>query len=234
MSRCLSTQSNNDYERLGFVFPVYAWGPPSIVTKFLKKLKNIKRNTYVFCAVTYRKEPGAVIKFFSNLLKKKGLKLNAGFEVCMPGNHIANYEIDSEKMQEKKFDKWKLQLPKITSILRNKNDIKIKKASLYSRIFLTGFLYKIAVRQFSKADNKFFISDTCNGCGVCAEVCPTTNIAIKDSKPVWKHNCEQCLACLHWCPQQAIEFGEDTVGRERYQNPHVILEDLMKKQVLVN
>lgn len=93
---------------------------------------------------------------------------------------------------------------------------------------LTGILYKLAVRQFPDADDKFFINDRCNGCGVCEDVCPADNIQMIENGPNWKHDCEQCLACLHWCPQQAIEFGEETVGRERYQNPFVNLQDMLK------
>ncbi|OCL26275.1 hypothetical protein U472_09700 [Orenia metallireducens] len=229
ISKSLNSELTSNYERIGFIFPVYAWGPPSIVTRFVKRLNNVNKNIYIFCAATYKNEPGAVLRYFSKVLNKEGLKLNAGFEVCMPGNHIAHYEADSQKIQKEKFEKWKSQLSEITTVLLNKNEIKSKKTSLFSRFFQTGLLYKIAVKQFCKSDKKFFSSDKCNECGICEEVCPTDNIVIKNNNPTWEHNCEQCLACLHWCPQQAIEFGKKTVGRERYQNPFVRLNDMLKK-----
>jgi len=26
-----------------------------------------------------------------------------------------------------------------------------------------------------------------------------------DGRPVWQHHCEQCFACLQWCPKEAIQ-----------------------------
>ncbi|MBN1673737.1 MAG: hypothetical protein JXR37_22005 [Kiritimatiellae bacterium] len=49
----------------------------------------------------------------------------------------------------------------------------------------------------------------------------------RNEKPSWLHRCEQCLACLHWCPQEAIQVGKKTVGRARYHHPDVRARDLM-------
>lgn len=56
---------------------------------------------------------------------------------------------------------------------------------------------------------------------VCTMVCACGNIEIIDGKPVWKHNCESCLACFHYCPNQAILYqgkGEDI---PHYHHPDV-------------
>ena len=39
-------------ENIGFIFPVYYWGMPRIVKKFVEKL-DINKGTYVFCIVNY-------------------------------------------------------------------------------------------------------------------------------------------------------------------------------------
>ncbi len=31
---------------------------------------------------------------------------------------------------------------------------------------------------------------------------------MEERRPVWQHNCERCLACIHWCPCEAIEYGK--------------------------
>ena len=231
--RAITAGSKNkiefNHERIGFVFPVYAWGPPSIVTKFVKGLQDIGKNTYLFCAVTYKNEPGAVLSYFSKILNKKGLKLNAGFEVCMPGNHIAYYKVESEKMKKEKFEKWKQQLSEAVNILISKSNYQPKEKSFFNLIFRTGLLYKLALKQFPAADKIFFVNEKCNSCEICKKICPANNIIIKNGSPSWKHNCEQCLACLHWCPQEAVEFGQKTVGKRRYQNPSIKLKDMLKK-----
>ena len=65
------------------------------------------------------------------------------------------------------------------------------------------------------------------GAEYAKKVCPVNNITIIDSKPVWNHNCEQCMACLQWCPEEAVQFGKNTVGRKRYRHPEVSLKDIM-------
>ena len=53
------------------------------------------------------------------------------------------------------------------------------------------------------------------------------NIVLHERRPLWQGNCEQCLACIHLCPQRAIEYGNETTGKERYQHPRVKLSELL-------
>ena len=47
------------------------------------------------------------------------------------------------------------------------------------------------------------------------------------TKPVWKDHCQLCLACLEWCPEEAIQYGSKTAGRKRYHHPDIKAEDLI-------
>ena len=35
-------------------------------------------------------------------------------------------------------------------------------------------------------------------------------------KPVWDKNCTHCMACICYCPVEAIEYGKKSVGKPRY------------------
>lgn len=76
-------------------------------------------------------------------------------------------------------------------------------------------------------DKSFWINSNCNTCGICKSICPSKNIELKDGKPLWKHQCEQCLACIQWCPKQAIQYGKKTEKRKRYTNPYVSIKELI-------
>lgn len=78
-------------------------------------------------------------------------------------------------------------------------------------------------------DRRFYADENCTGCGTCSKVCPAGNIAMVGDKPVWQHRCEQCFACLHWCPQAAIQFGATTSGKKRYHHPDIKLADMLKQ-----
>jgi ferredoxin len=76
-------------------------------------------------------------------------------------------------------------------------------------------------------DRGFQTDEKCTGCEICSRVCPVSNISMVDDRPVWQHHCEQCFACLQWCPREAIQFGSRTSSRKRYHHPDVKLVGMM-------
>ena len=52
--------------------------------------------------------------------------------------------------------------------------------------------------------DKIKISDSCIGCGLCADKCPMNNIKIEDGKAVAGSDCTMCYRCINNCPKQAI------------------------------
>jgi len=78
-------------------------------------------------------------------------------------------------------------------------------------------------------DRGFHADESCTGCGICSRVCPVRDIEMVGDRPVWQHRCEQCFACLQWCPQEALQFGRNTSGRKRYHHPGVKLADMLMR-----
>jgi ferredoxin/flavodoxin len=78
-----------------------------------------------------------------------------------------------------------------------------------------------------RMDKAFTVDDSCTGCGTCEKICPVGDIRLVNGRPEWQHHCEQCFACLQWCPSQAIQFRNNTAGQKRYHHPRVSLHDMI-------
>ena len=40
----------------------------------------------------------------------------------------------------------------------------------------------------------------------------------------------QCLACINYCPENSIQYGDKTQERGRYHNPEITVQDLINKK----
>ena len=45
---------------------------------------------------------------------------------------------------------------------------------------------------------------------------PGTGIALENGKPIWGNQCTHCMACICYCPTEAIEYGKKSIGKPRY------------------
>ena len=206
-------------------FPVYCWGMPAIVAEFIKKL-SVDKKKYYFSVVTCGSSIGATLLDVDKALTKRGAKLAAGFKVVMPGNYIPMYGARSKEAQNKIFAKSITRVQEIVVTVKNKEVKPIEKGFFLFNL-LSNLLYKSFLPQLKKADSKYWVDQKCTGCGICFKVCPVNNIELIENKPTWKHNCEQCMACLQWCPTAAIQCGKKTTHRKRYQHPDIKIQDLI-------
>jgi len=77
-------------------------------------------------------------------------------------------------------------------------------------------------------DQGFRVLENCTGCGTCSRICPAGSIDMSAGRPHWNHQCEQCFACLQWCPNAAIQFGNNPVHGKRYHHPEVTRRDMFE------
>lgn len=214
-------------ERIGIVFPVYMFGLPLIVGRFCKRF-TVKGNPYIFAVATCGGTPGAALAHVGHALKERGLSLDAGFVVKMPGNYTPLYGAPPEAKQQELFGAEKTKVEEIAEAVAAGNTGILEKSNVVVNTLLSGFLYRAGAARIPMSDHKFRVDENCNGCGLCEKVCPVRNIRMAAGLPTWLHHCEQCLACLQWCPREAIQIGKSTVGRKRYHHPAVKAADFMK------
>ncbi|MEA3349105.1 MAG: 4Fe-4S binding protein [Chloroflexota bacterium] len=52
-------------------------------------------------------------------------------------------------------------------------------------------------------------SKRCDGCGICADICPTGAITLRNNTASIEQDlCEECQVCMYECPQDAIQLME--------------------------
>ena len=201
-------------ENIGFVFPVYNFGLPFTLCRFIEKL-NIKTNgNYIFTVATYGGFSGSASKIIKNKLAEKSIRVNAQYSVRMPDTWTPIYDLsDKNKVSErnKKADKTAEKIIKMIIKKENGNfDCR--------RIPFSEYFYKDY--ENLRRTSSLSVESTCIGCGMCAEKCPENAIEMKNRKPVWvKDKCSMCLGCLHCCPQFAIQRGENTKKHGQYIHP---------------
>ncbi|MFW5782621.1 MAG: 4Fe-4S dicluster domain-containing protein, partial [Candidatus Muiribacteriaceae bacterium] len=58
------------------------------------------------------------------------------------------------------------------------------------------------------------IQEKCSGCGVCGDVCEYSAVKTEDGKySIDPFMCEGCAACVYFCPEKAISFGQEESGK---------------------
>jgi len=224
MATCISSKPVGGLsESIGFIFPVYFNGLPKLVKCFIEKLI-ISPETYCFAIATSGGTRSNALGMIDDILIPKGVRLSFADEIKMPGNYIISHDSPHTPEVERLVTDASIRTKTIAKAIVNQEfQPALPKAKLWSKIINNRFLYKNA----HKSDEKFTATDKCVGCGLCAKVCPVHNIKMENQRPCWQHSCEQCLACIHWCPCEAIEYGKNTIRRARYRNPHVTLEDII-------
>ena len=202
---------------IGVVFPVYGFAVPKIVRRFLAETK--LDADYMFAVGTYGNMAGAA----SEDIRRLG-----GFDyvntVLMVDNYLPIFDIvkQRKKAQMKDVDE---RIEKIAKDIRERKRF-APKVGVFGR-YITGLCSVINIEPEDNAKRYYTVdNDVCVRCGICAEVCPTGNIEIKD-KVVFGGGCACCLACVHACPQRAIHVKRER-SSERWRNPDVTLREIIE------
>lgn len=210
-----------DSETVVFVFPVYASGIPVIVRESLKRIR-FSGAPYVCAIATCGSSPGAAVGIFASELQKHlSIKLSAGWALVMPGNYTPLYGAFSGQVNNAMLASASERLQKLIPLIASRTAAELETTpSPFSWLF--WFIWKGFAGWVGRSDRHFRALSACTGCGLCEQVCPVGNIRLSSARrPVWQHHCEQCMACLQFCPVEAIQFCWWTKGRRRYRHPQV-------------
>lgn len=231
ISNVIDSEIDPSFDRIGIIFPVYGWGLPLIVRDFLKKIKTDK---YVFAIATYGGRPAGTIGQAERILKDSGTELKCGMSVKMPDNCILISGAQPAEKRDAILKAAGSRVKDIAAVIKENNGRHVERTSSLENWILSGVLYGKAAGKLKTNDSAFKVDDRCRSCGTCVKMCPVNNITMAEGKPQWHHDCQQCLSCLQWCPNEAIQIGNKTGNKKRYQNPTVSRNDLMNMDKLKN
>ncbi|WP_099469324.1 EFR1 family ferrodoxin [Konateibacter massiliensis] len=216
----------DEYGVIGFVYPTYYRGIPAKVQDFVRKLDfQNNKDTYLFAIATCGSVGTAcnATVQLRDLIKQKDITLSYAEKLDMFSNYIIMYNMRDTVEEETRQSAHDL-APIIDNIKKravNQTESRIKP--------IEHLIYKGFFHLAPHMDKHFNVSDACIHCGICQKVCPVKNIDYgQDKKPYFKHHCEQCLACLHHCPTNAINYKDKTQSRQRYTHPDISWKELAK------
>ena len=210
--KTIPTDDIDECDVLGLVFPVYAWGLPTVVEQFIKKLHDVKPK-YTWAVITCGDDVGYTDRILSAALQKVGISLSAVFSVQMPNTYVClpGFDVDPDEIAAKKVASTDSRIPSIVvDINEQKRVVDVVRGSMpYTKTYVLRPLFNATL----VTDRYFHTNDKCTQCGLCACQCPLYNITMEEGQVSWHGNCTGCLRCYHQCPRHAIEFSTFTKNK---------------------
>jgi ferredoxin len=180
--------------------------------------------------MNYGGNPGYALNHVIAALKTTGTNLSAGFGLAMPDNFMPLFNRSSKDNQSKVLKEASPAIKKIAETIKKRGKYLLPINYSIKNWVLSNPINKLWLHFHKKSDKLFWANAKCNSCGLCQAVCPVCNIKLAHGRPQWQRDCQCCLACIHWCPQQAIQYGWFTDKKERYQNPEINLQQIIESR----
>ena len=195
----------NDYDLVGFGYPIHAFNVPEAFTKFIKKLPKVDNKKYFIFKVSG--EPFAPNNSSSHhiyrILKRKGYNLIMEKHFLMPYNIMFKYNDEIQKQMYLYLDP----LTNVMAIrLAKGEEDKIK----YNPIH-TVWSFLLRIEWIAPKVNALFLHNKkkiCTKCMLCVNQCPTKALHVnKKGKIRTTTKCALCMRCSLNCPVAALHMG---------------------------
>ena len=196
------------------IAPVYISTIPARVAEFVKNSKLTGSKDFYFIMTCAGSGVSASGDEAMKICQKLDLTYRGIAHLTMPQDYLMFFEVKGKEENEVIMNEAINKVPEIAAKINNNEDldtIKVGKAHTMS-VAPVNWLFD----TFFIKPKKFYVTEGCISCGICAKVCPLNNIKMIDGKPVWGNDCIHCSACINRCPKLAIEYGKKTQGKNRY------------------
>lgn len=203
----------DDNEDIGFCYPIYNSRAPRIMREFADEhaIRLKDKNLLILCTQMIFSGDGA--RSFTDLFPDDHVNVIYAEHFVMP-NNVPNYPlpdvflVPSDGKIKKCFTGAERKVERVCRDVRN-GVVRKRGFNVFSKML--GVPQAVTALAFEKkANESFAVGDDCNGCGLCAAVCPMENLTLQDGVIVHKRNCTVCFRCINRCPRRAISilFGK--------------------------
>jgi len=213
------------------IYPVYAYGMPMTVKRFVKK--NRFKYNYMAVLTTCGSHSKGAFAESIKLFRKRKQRIAYTNEICAVENYVHMFKLPPENIIEVQTHTQAIITDGIIYDIKNRKTNKrfpIRPISIIARI-----VFRHATKAFAK---RYKITEECNGCGICHKVCPANAIQMVESEEqanrkqepfIIPKKCDHCQACLQLCPKRAICFGKIQPDSRRYKHSEITLSELIKR-----
>lgn len=218
-------------EVVGLVFPVYAWGIPNVVERFVRSdaFRAIPKECYLYAVMTCGDDMGYADRVLEGAM---GRNLDAAFSVLMPNVYVClpGFDVDDKEVCREKFVKEEATVKGIAAYVSERRAVHLLRRGCFPRT--KTYVIRPLFNRFLVTDRYFRVDATkCVSCGRCRKMCPVGNILLVTidgereaeprEMPQWQSRCTGCLACYHACPYHAINYGRMTQRKGQYRFPPI-------------
>lgn len=205
-------------KRIIWVFPIYSWGLPKIVQRFIKSVNLIGGNELCHHMVcTCGDDVGLAHMMWRNDIRGRGWTAVSTFSVIMPNTYVAlpGFDVDSPDVVKTKLGDAPTRISVIAEMISNNifidDVVQGSYAWIKTKVVYPIFMALLTTSKYYRANAK------CVQCGICVKICPMHNISIINDKVHWGDQCEMCMACYHVCPMHAVAYGSRTKSKGQYK-----------------
>lgn len=214
----------DDYDMIGFGYPIHAFNAPEAFVKFVKKLPKLenKKKYFIFKVSGEPFAPNNASSYHSYLkLKRRNFELYAEKHFLMPYNIMFRYKDSIAKQMY-------LYLEALTKafVLEILND---KPEKIWYAPWHVVWSFLLRIEWIAPKLNAPFIrvkEDKCLKCNKCVNECPCGAFFINDKNKfrVKSSKCAMCMRCAMNCPADAIRYG--------FMNPWKVNKPFLFKKIV--